>query len=109
MLDVLKGFHAADRHALPDNGISYFERINEKPNNLNIAFSLDLGNTKAIDPEVERAVTDSVQKLEEFGWTINTPKSRLRPPNWAFNTTYTANAGHNLGVGKEIIYRKQYP
>ncbi|TFG25447.1 MAG: amidase [Promethearchaeota archaeon] len=97
MLDVLKGFHEADRDVLPDDGVSYFKKVNEKPNKLKIAFSLDLGNTKQIEPEVEKAVTDSVQKFEELGWTVDTPKSRLRPPTWAFNTTYTANAAYNLG------------
>lgn len=97
MLDVLKGFHGADRDALPDDGVSYFNKINEKPNKLKIAFSLDLGNTKAIDQEVEKIVTDSVQKFEEFGWTIDTVKPRLRPPTMAFNTTYTANVAYNLG------------
>lgn len=97
MLDVLKGFHGADRDTLPDDGISYFENVNEKPDKLNIALSLDLGNTKAIEPEVEKAVTDSVQKFENLGWKIDTPKSRLRPPTSAFNIIYTANAAFNLG------------
>ena len=112
MLDVLKGFHEADRDALPDDGISYFEKLNVRPKKLKIAFSLDLGNTKGIDTEVEKAVINSVQKFEEYGWTIDTPKSRLRPPTWVFNTTYTANFAYNLGpllkenrelLGQELI------
>jgi len=97
MLDIMKGHHEGDQDSLPNDGISYHENINNKPDKLKIAFSMDLGYAKAIDPDVEKAVRSSVHKFEQFGWGVETLNVRLRPPVIAFNTTYTAVYGYELG------------
>ncbi|TFF96134.1 MAG: amidase, partial [Promethearchaeota archaeon] len=98
MMDVMKGFHELDRDSLPDEGISYMEHISEKPKELRILFSLDLGHAKVLDPDVEKSVRDAVQKVEQFGWTLDIPKKlRVKPPVIAFNTLYTSMYAYDLG------------
>ena len=97
MLDVMKGYHEGDQDSLPDDGISYYENINNKPDKLRIAFSLDLGYAKVIDPDVEKAVTESVHKFEQLGWDVATTNIKMKPPLIAFNSTYTAVYGYALG------------
>lgn len=93
MLDAMKGPHEADKHSLPEDHISYFNQVDQQPENLKILFSLDLGYAKVIDPEVRKSVIESVAKFEDLGWTVDQPKLRLRPPVIAFNTLYTAMFG----------------
>jgi len=90
MLDVMKGFHEFDRDSLPDDNISYTEHLDELPKTLKIAFSLDMGIAKVVHPDVERAVSNAVTELEQFGWTIETPKMKIKNPVLAFNTIFTA-------------------
>lgn len=97
MLDVMKGFHEGDRHSLPDDGMSYLDEIDNRPKRLKILFSLDLGHAKVIDPDVQKAVSESVKKLEQFGWSIESPKLKLKPPQMAFNTLYTSMYAYDLG------------
>jgi len=98
MLDVIKGPHEGDQFSLPAENISYSEGIKDIPNKLKIAFSIDLGYAKVLDPDVERVVRDSIEKLEkEFGWDVEESKVKLRPPIMAFNTIYTAIYGYELG------------
>lgn len=103
MLDVLKEYDELDKECLPHDEASYFEQVDNAPRKLKIAFTLDLGNLKVIDPEVERAVLDSVDKFKEEGWeVIHHEKINLRPPQYAFNTMYTACFAHDL----EKAYKK---
>ena len=63
MLDVMKGPHEGDKYSLPQDNINYIDHVNEKPKKLKIGYSIDLGVMKAIDPEVEKAVINSVNKF----------------------------------------------
>ncbi|MHA1147670.1 MAG: amidase [Promethearchaeota archaeon] len=99
MMDVLKGYHGGDRHSLPDDNISYLDSLYNRPSKLKIVFSLDLGYAKALDQDVERIVSEAVQKFEQFGWNIKTPKKlRVKPPLMAFNTLYTSMYAYDLGL-----------
>lgn len=71
MLDVMIGPDSSDRNSLPNQNIKYLDMLNDKPENLNIAYSFDLGNTKALDSEVEKTVFNSIQKFLEFNWSID--------------------------------------
>ncbi|MBD3212508.1 MAG: amidase [Candidatus Lokiarchaeota archaeon] len=89
MLDILKGPYEFDKFSLPTQNISYFDHVDEIQKNLKIGYSLDLGFVKALDPEVEKMVIESVYKFEELDYNIEKVKIKLRKPEFAFNIIYT--------------------
>ena len=96
MLDVIKGPHDADTYTLPEDNINYFEKVNEKPSNLKIGYSLDLGFAKVINSEVKESFLNSVQKFEEFGWNVEPVKIKIRNPERAFLTILSVTYGYDL-------------
>jgi aspartyl-tRNA(Asn)/glutamyl-tRNA(Gln) amidotransferase subunit A len=90
MLDVMKGFYEGDRFSIPSDKVDYLELVNEKPEKLKIGFTLDLGYAKVIDSEVENSILNSITKYEEFGWSIEKVKMKLRKPELPFYTFWTA-------------------
>jgi aspartyl-tRNA(Asn)/glutamyl-tRNA(Gln) amidotransferase subunit A len=96
MLDAMKGPFEGDKFSLPKDGIRYIDKINEVPESIKIAYSLDLGHAKALDTEVERNVLNSVELFQNFGWTIEHVKMKMRKATYAFNTIYTSAYAYNL-------------
>jgi Asp-tRNA(Asn)/Glu-tRNA(Gln) amidotransferase A subunit family amidase len=96
MLDAIKGPHDGDRYSLPEENISYTDEISNKPDKLKIAYSLNLGYAKVIDPDVERTVIDSVEKFKELGWQVENIKMKMRKPEISFYTFYTADYAFDL-------------
>jgi aspartyl-tRNA(Asn)/glutamyl-tRNA(Gln) amidotransferase subunit A len=99
MLDVIKGPHHADQYTLPKQNINYLEKLEEKPNKLKIGYSLDLGFAKVVDSEIKENVVKSVQKFEEFGWTIEPAKIKIRNPERILLTYHTLLYGYDF-MGK---------
>jgi len=96
MLDAIKGPHDSDRFSLPQQNLNYIDFIDEKPDNLKIGYSLDLGYAKVIDTEVEKSVIDSVHKFENFGWSVEKLKMKMRKPEMSFYTLYTSDFYYDL-------------
>ncbi len=96
MLDAMKGPFEGDKGSLPKDGFRYIDKISEVPEGLKIGYSLDLGYAKAVDPEVEKNILNSVELFENFGWTIEPVKMKLRKAHLAFTTIYTSAYGYNL-------------
>lgn len=76
MLDVMAGEDDSDRYSLPKPNVSFLEKLEDYPKGIKIGYSLDLGYAKLIDPEVKKIFLDAVQKFEEFNWSVD--KSRIR-------------------------------
>lgn len=74
LLDVIVGEDSIDRYSLPKPSYSFLKKLNETPKKLKIGYSMDLGFVTIIDPEVEKSVLDSVQKFEEFNWSVEVNK-----------------------------------
>ncbi len=96
MLDVMKGFFEGDRYSLPNNNINYLDKVDEKPNKLKIAFSLNMGYAKEIDMEVEKNVLESVQKFNKFGWDPEEIKMKIRKQELAFYTIWTSEIAYSM-------------
>jgi Asp-tRNA(Asn)/Glu-tRNA(Gln) amidotransferase A subunit family amidase len=96
MLDAIKGPHDGDRYSLPDDKTSYLENISNKPDKLKIGYSIDLGYAKIIDPDIEKNVINSAKKFEELGWSVENVKLKIKKPNSAFYTFYTADYAYDL-------------
>jgi Asp-tRNA(Asn)/Glu-tRNA(Gln) amidotransferase A subunit family amidase len=78
MLDVLAGPDESDRFTLPEQNISYFNKLKEIPKNLKIGYSKDLGLVKTVDSEVEKCFLNVVQKFEKLDWSVEKSKIRLK-------------------------------
>lgn len=96
MLDVMKGFHEGDRFSIPSDNIDYLELMNEKPEKLKIGYTLDLGFAKVIDSDVEKSILNSITKFDEFGWSIEKVKMKLRKPESPFYTFWTIMLAYDL-------------
>jgi aspartyl-tRNA(Asn)/glutamyl-tRNA(Gln) amidotransferase subunit A len=90
MMDALKGPHIMDRYSIPDDGISYIANVDNLPKKLKVAWTLDLGYTKAIDPEVEKAIAAAVEKFRQFGWDVVPAQIKVKNMEPAFLTIYTS-------------------
>ncbi|MFX1390340.1 MAG: amidase [Promethearchaeota archaeon] len=97
VLDVIAGLDDSDRYSVPKPNYSYLEKLDEKPTNLKIGYSLDLGIAEAIDPEVEKSVLSGIQKFEEFGWTPEKTRVRLKNPEDIFIKIWCACFAYTLG------------
>ena len=97
VLDIIAGQDESDRYSVPNPNFSYLERLNNTPNNLKIGYSLDLGFAEALDPEVETSVMNGIQKFEEFGWSIEKSRIKLRNPESLFFTLWSSGFGYLLG------------
>ena len=96
MLDALKGNHVMDRYSLPDDPISYASNVDKHPDHLVIGYTTDFGNVKAVQPDVESAFLDSVEKLAQFGWDVHPVKFKVKSPEPAFSTIYTSLFAYEL-------------
>ncbi|TFG09044.1 MAG: amidase [Promethearchaeota archaeon] len=96
MLDAMKGPDDRDRLSLPEQNISYLDNIDNKPSKLKIGYSLDLGYVKALDPEVERNILNSIDKFSQFSWDAEKAKIKLRKAEWTYNILYTVDYGYDL-------------
>ncbi|MHA1689726.1 MAG: amidase family protein, partial [Promethearchaeota archaeon] len=86
MLDVIKGYHWGAEYSLPNDSISYFEEIENTPNNIKIGYSLDLGHTKVLDSQIEEHVLKALKIFEQLGWEVEPIKKlKLRKPDIVFN------------------------
>ena len=96
MLDAMKGPFERDKATLPKDGFRYIDKISEVPERLKIGYSLDLGYAKAVDIEVEKSILNSVKLFENFGWSIELVKMKMRKAQLSFNTLWTSMLGYNL-------------
>ena len=97
MLDVMKGPFEGDRYSLPEDNIKYLDHIDEKPEKLKIGYSLDLGYAKVIDSDVKKAVINSIQKFDSFGWEVEEAKFKKLDPTIAFGIHWFIDYGYGLG------------
>ena len=106
MMDAMAGPHPMDKFSLISNKINYLNALKDKPSKLKIGYSLDLGYIRAIDPDVEKAVMDSVQKFESLDWEVEHVKfSRMRKIYF----TYLAIAGAGISYDfKDLIEEWRY-
>ena len=90
MLDAMKGHDMMDCYSLPDDGISYLEKLDDRPTKLKIGWTVNLGWTKAINEEVEKCIAEKVLVFEKLGWTVEPVKIKIRNPEAAFYAMWTA-------------------
>jgi aspartyl-tRNA(Asn)/glutamyl-tRNA(Gln) amidotransferase subunit A len=96
MLDAMKGPHDGDIYALPEQNISYFEKVDEKPRKLRIGYSLDLGFSKVIDPDVKENVEKSAAKFTQLGWDVEKTKFKIKNPERCFLSIYGVTIYYDL-------------
>ncbi|MFX1281263.1 MAG: amidase [Promethearchaeota archaeon] len=109
VLDIIAGQDDSDRYSVPKPNYSYIEKLDEKPSKLKIGYSLDMGFAEALDPEVEKVVLDGIQNFEEFGWSIEKTRVRLRNPESIFMTIWSVGFAYTLGPYLDTAKEKMDP
>jgi len=95
MLDVMAGPHDADRLSLPDEKVSYLKSIKNKPKELKVAWSIDLGYA-VVDPQVRTIVEKAVKVFEGLGWKLQEANPNFGDPEPIFRTMVLAEAAAAL-------------
>ncbi len=83
-------------YSLPEQDINYFEKVDEKPNKLKIGYSLNLGFSKVIDPDVKENVQKSAEKFNQLGWDVEMIKFKIKNPERCFLAFYGATVYFDL-------------
>ena len=96
MLNVMKGYHPADKNSLPDDNIDYVEILEEKPKKIKIGYSMTLGFGKALEDEVKESVLDGIQKFEQYDWDVEEAKLKIKNPGSAFKTLVSIGYAYDL-------------
>ena len=96
MLDAMKGPYEGDRYSLPKEDFNYIDVVEERPKKLKIGYSLNLGILPEIDPEVENAVLSSIDRFQEFDWSVEEAKVKRKNIELAFITFWDSFASHFL-------------
>ncbi|MHA1987815.1 MAG: amidase [Promethearchaeota archaeon] len=109
ILDVIAGQDDVDRYSVPKPNYSYLELLDERPKSLKIGYSLDLGFAEALDPEVEKSVLNGIQKFEEFNWSTEKSRIKLRNPESIFSTIWSSGFAYALGPYLEAMRDKMDP
>lgn len=105
MLNVMKGHHPLDQTSFPDDSIDYLESLNDKPKELNIGYSMDLGFFKLLNEEIEKVVINNVQKFTKFDWNIENVKIKVRKPENAFGVL--ARLGYAYDLKKDLMDKRE--
>jgi len=96
MLDAIKGPFEQEMFMLPPDNTSFLENVDKKPKNLKIGYSINLGYAKDIDSEVAKKVTDSAEKLAEFGWNVEEVEMKIKKPERSFLTLWSSLFAYDL-------------
>lgn len=96
MLDSMKGPHFEDYFCMPAQEIDYFNGLNEVPKKLRVGYSMSLGFTKIVDPEVREAVLNNVQKFERIGWEVEEATIKIKNPELAYSVLITTGLAYDL-------------
>ncbi len=104
MLNVMKGFHPADKNSFPDEGIDYVKCLDQIPDKLKIGYSFDLGYFRSVEPEIEQIIQESIQKFEKYGWNIEKLKIKLKKPEYSFSLLVSL--GYAYDLKKEVSERR---
>jgi len=100
MLDVMVNYYESDRLSVPKQDVQYIKAIKEKPSKLKIGFSLDLGFIKAIEPEIEKSIIESVQKFEKLEWSVEEAKIKIRKAYRTFALIVTSGYALDINLKK---------
>ena len=96
MLNVMKGYHPADKNSLTDDNIDYVKILEEKPKKIKIGYSMTLGFGKALEDEVRESILDGIQKFEQYDWDVEEAKLKIRNPGKAFKTLASIGYAYDL-------------
>jgi len=96
MLNVMKGYHPADKNSLTDDNIDYVKILEEKPKKIKIGYSMTLGFGKALEDEVKESILDGIQKFEQYDWDVEEAKLKIKNPGSAFKTLVSIGYAYDL-------------
>ncbi|MFW9906610.1 MAG: amidase, partial [Candidatus Thorarchaeota archaeon] len=96
MLNAMAGPDPLDKFSVGQNKVDFVKALDEKPSRLKIGYTLDLGNLKAIDPEVEDTVINAAQRFEEFDWSVESVKIKIKKAQKAFGILITSAFYHDF-------------
>jgi Asp-tRNA(Asn)/Glu-tRNA(Gln) amidotransferase A subunit family amidase len=100
MLNAMAGPHPLDKYSVGQKKVDFVKALDERPKRLKVGYTLDLGNLKAIDPEVEDSVIKAAQKFEQFDWSVESVKVKLNRAEKAFAILISSGFYHDF---KNII------
>ena len=96
MLDAMAGPHYIDKNSFLQKEGSFLDALKERPKKLKIGYSLNLGFLKKINKDVEKVVIDSVHKFEQFDWSVEKVKIKLKKATKALGFILLPELNHDF-------------
>jgi len=96
MLDVMAGEHHSDRTSLPKQNFNYLGNLRDKPKNLKIGYTFNLGNVEALDPEIEKTVFKSIQKFLKLDWLVEKINVNIKDAETVITILWTTGFAYPL-------------
>ncbi|KON28801.1 hypothetical protein AC481_00065 [miscellaneous Crenarchaeota group archaeon SMTZ-80] len=90
MLDAISSYSSVDKYSLSSPEKPYIESLKEIPKRVKIGYSLDLGDVKALDPEIKKKILESLDKFEKLDWPVEEIKIKLKQLYRSFISLVTA-------------------
>ncbi len=83
-LQVAAGPDLHDQYSLPHSGVDYLKNLRGSLKGWRVAWSDDLGFTKALDPEVRSICARAARRFRDFGCRVDTVKPEWSNPQRAW-------------------------
>jgi len=96
MLDAMAGPHYLDKNSYLQKEGSFLDALNERPKKLKIGYSLNLGFPKILNKDVEKAFLESVHKFEQFDWSVEKVKIKLKKAHKILGILYMPALVHDF-------------
>ncbi|MBI3300460.1 MAG: amidase [Deltaproteobacteria bacterium] len=96
LLTVCAGPDHRDQYSLPAEKMDYVKALRGSLKGLRVAWTADLGFTKAIDPEVKAACEKAAKRFREFGCRVEEVKPNWPSPQEAWEVIFSGSLATRL-------------
>jgi amidase len=103
-LDLIHGYEPGDSFLVPPPSAPFAEAADRDPGRLRVGFALEAPNEVPVDPEVQQAVRDAVQLLDELGHDVQEAQPEVDSEHYAENfvKVWVGGTGEELHTLSEL-------
>src|SRR4051812_45184479 len=103
-LDVLAGYEPGDAYMLPPPSAPFADAAERDPGRLRVGFGIEAPNGVPVDPDVQQAVRDAVELLEEMGHDVEEAQPEVDSEHFVENfiKVWVGGTGEELHTLEEL-------
>lgn len=103
-LDILAGYEPGDAYVVPPPAVPFAEAAERAPGRLRVGFGTVSPNGAPVDPDVQRAVRETVDLLADMGHDVEEAQPRVDPERYveSFVKVWIGGTGDELHTLSEL-------